>query len=83
MPSSIRYEANLPDSRPAANRNLPLGSMLIARGTGSVGTRPMDVRWPVEASTEKQAMLSWPRFGAYRNFPDGVIWICAQLLVPL
>ena len=34
------------------------------------------------ASTAKQAMLLCPRFGAYKNLPEGAIWICEQLFLP-
>ena len=35
------------------------------------------------ALTAKPAMLLWPRFGAYKNFPDGAMRICAQLFCPV
>jgi hypothetical protein len=48
---------------------------LKARGIGSVVVHPVDVSNPVSESIEKQAMLLWPRFGAYKNLPDDAIWI--------
>jgi hypothetical protein len=38
-----------------------------------VETCPMVVNRPEDASTEKLAMLLWPRLGAYRNLPEGDI----------
>ena len=73
MSALIRYEANRPVAEPAAKRKLPSGSKLKALGTASVDTRPMAVNRPEVASTEKPAMLLWPRLGAYKNFPDGEI----------
>ena len=61
-----------PDSWPAEKRNLSWGSKHKALGIGSEATRPVAVNSPVELSTEKQAMLLWPRLGAYRNRPDAV-----------
>src|SRR5215510_5131348 len=66
----IRYEASRPDCEPAAKRNLPSGSRLKALGTASVDTCPMAVNRPVEVSTEKPAMLLWPRLGTYKDFPE-------------
>ena len=40
---------------------------------------PLAVNSPVAVSTKKQAMLLCPLFGAYRNLPDLVIWICEQV----
>jgi hypothetical protein len=57
-------------------------SRLKALGTDSVGTLPAAVKRPEVASTEKPATLLWPRFGAYKNFPDGVIWIWEQVFLP-
>ena len=54
-----------------------------ARGICSLGAWPTDVSSPVEGSTAKQAMLLWPRLGAYKNFPDGVIRICEQEFCPV
>jgi hypothetical protein len=68
-----RYAARRFDAEPAAKRKLPSGSRLKALGTASVDTCPMAVNLPEEASTEKPAMLLWPRFGAYKNVPEGVI----------
>ena len=59
-----------PDSWPAEKRNLSWGSRLKALGMVSEATLPVAVNCPVEVSTEKQAMLLWPRFGAYRNLPE-------------
>jgi hypothetical protein len=47
------------------------------------GTCPIGVNSPVAASTAKPAMLLCPRFGAYKNFPDGPIWICEQEFCPV
>ena len=42
----------------------------------------MAERWPLSGFTRKPAMLLWPRLGAYRNFPSGVIWIWEQEFLP-
>ena len=68
-----RYEASRSVSDPAANRKLPSGSRLKALGRASVETCPMAVNRPEDASTEKPAMLLWPRLGAYKNFLEGDI----------
>src|SRR5271157_5123155 len=68
----IRYASILPDFSPAAYRKLPSGSRLNALVSASQDTCPMDFRRPAE-STEKQAMLLWPRLATYRHLPDGVI----------
>ena len=59
----IRYAARRPDAEPATKTNFPSGSILNALGTASVGSCPIADRLPVEASTEKHAMLLWPRLG--------------------
>ena len=69
----IRYEASRFVSEPAANRKWPAGSRLKALGRSSVATCPIAVNRPEEASTEKLAMLLWPRLGAYKNCPEGAI----------
>jgi hypothetical protein len=68
-----RYEARRFDVEPAAKRKWPSGSRLKALGTASVATCPMAVNRPEEPSTAKLAMLLWPRFGAYKNFPEGAM----------
>jgi len=68
-----RYEARRFDSAPAAKRKLPSGSRLKALGTASVDTCPMAINRPEETSSEKPAMLLWPRLGAYKNVPEGEI----------
>jgi hypothetical protein len=68
-----RYEARRFDVEPAAKRKWPSGSRLKALGTASVATCPRAVNRPEEPSTAKLAMLLWPRFGAYKNCPEGVI----------
>ena len=62
-----RYDASRSVSDPAANRKWPSGSRLKALGRASVETCPMAVNRPEDASTEKPAMLLWPRLGAYKN----------------
>ena len=52
-------------------------------GTFSEGCCPIAVRCPLSPSTAKQAMLSWPRFAAYRNRPEGWMWIWAQVFSPV
>ena len=68
-----RSEARRSVSEPAANTKWPSGSRLKALGLASVDTCPMAVNRPEEASTEKPAMLLWPRLGAYKNVPEGEI----------
>jgi hypothetical protein len=68
-----RYEARRFEAEPAAKRKWPSGSRLKALGTASVAMCPMAVKRPEEPSTAKLAMLLWPRFGAYKNFPEGEI----------
>ena len=80
LPLSTRYEAKRPDSKPATNRKFPAGSKLKALGTGSVGTCPVAVNRLVDGSMVKHATLLWPRLGAYKNLPEGVIWIWEQEL---
>src|SRR6266568_2137465 len=63
-------EAMRPEAWPAEKRNLSWGSRLKALGIGSEATLPVAVNCPVAVSTAKQAMLLWPRLGAYRNRPD-------------
>jgi hypothetical protein len=68
-----RYAARRFDAEPAAKRKWPSGSRLKALGTASVAMCPRDVKRPEAPSTAKLAMLLWPRFGAYKNCPEGVI----------
>ena len=52
---SMLYEASRPDSRPAANRNLPSGSRLNALGTGPL---IRDLRQRV-ANVQEQELARW------------------------
>ena len=61
-----------------------MGSIEKFRGVRPwVGSWPIAVRWPEAASTEKMAMLSWPRLEPYTNLPDGWTTISAVVFSPL
>src|SRR5215469_16171623 len=78
----MRYEARRPDAVPTANRKCPAGSRQNALGTASVGMFPAAVRCPAAGSTAKAPILLLlaARLPTYRNRPEGVRWICEQVV---
>ena len=48
-----------------------------------VGSQPTGSSTPAAPSTRKITMLSWPRFDAYTNRPDGATAISDVVLSPV
>jgi hypothetical protein len=48
-----------------------------------VGSQPTGWSVPVDSSTRKIAMLSWPRFEPYTKRPEGAIAISDVVLLPV